>query len=148
MSLPTVKMKEKVPADKIEEKVPTKRMEELILTNSMDEKVQADKMEEILNRRGMKRNYNLERRIAHKLCGAGARAGTPSVPCLHCDKKFMRGYNMRVHIERVHKKNKPWRCQFCEKTFATTSDLKQHLSSHGMGKIHKVFIFYLHYKAI
>ena len=49
----------------------------------------------------------------------------------------MRGYNMRVHIERVHNKNKPWQCQFCEKTFATTSDLKQHLSSHGMGKIHK-----------
>ena len=45
---------------------------------------------------------------------------------------------MRVHIERVHNKSKPWQCQFCEKTFATTSDLKQHLSSHGMGKIHKV----------
>merc|ERR1712156_699400 len=50
---------------------------------------------------------------------------------------FMRGYNMRVHIDRVHNKHKPWQCQFCEKTFATTSDLKQHLSSHGMGKIHK-----------
>ena len=68
----------------------------------------------------------------------GPAAGTPSVPCPHCPKKFMRGYNMRVHIERVHNKSKPWQCQFCEKTFATTSDLKQHLSSHGMGKIHKV----------
>jgi hypothetical protein len=64
--------------------------------------------------------------------------GTPSVPCPHCPKLFMRGYNMRVHIDRVHNKSKPWKCQFCEKTFATTSDLKQHLSSHGMGKIHKV----------
>ena len=64
--------------------------------------------------------------------------GKPSVPCPHCPKLFMRGYNMRVHIERVHNKSKPWQCQFCEKTFATTSDLKQHLSSHGMGKIHKV----------
>lgn len=68
----------------------------------------------------------------------GVAAGVPNVPCPHCDKKFMRGYNMRVHIERVHNKSKPWQCQFCEKTFATTSDLKQHLSSHGMGKIHKV----------
>lgn len=68
----------------------------------------------------------------------GTPSGTPSVPCPHCPKKFMRGYNMRVHIERVHNKSKPWQCQFCEKTFATTSDLKQHLSSHGMGKIHKV----------
>ena len=41
---------------------------------------------------------------------------------------FMRGYNMRVHIDRVHNKHKPWQCQFCEKSFATTSDLKQHLS--------------------
>ena len=67
----------------------------------------------------------------------GSKKGAPSVPCPHCPKLFMRGYNMRVHIERVHNKNKPWQCQFCEKTFATTSDLKQHLSSHGMGKIHK-----------
>ena len=66
-----------------------------------------------------------------------AKKGAPSVPCPHCPKLFMRGYNMRVHIERVHNKSKPWQCQFCEKTFATTSDLKQHLSSHGMGKIHK-----------
>ena len=65
-------------------------------------------------------------------------SGIPSVPCPHCPKLFMRGYNMRVHIDRVHNKTKPWQCQYCSKTFATTSDLKQHLSSHGMGKIHKV----------
>jgi len=64
-------------------------------------------------------------------------ANIPNIACPHCDKKFMRGYNMRVHIDRVHNKNKPWQCQFCEKSFATTSDLKQHMSSHGMGKIHK-----------
>ena len=75
--------------------------------------------------------------------GGGPATGVPSVPCPHCPKKFMRGYNMRVHIERVHNKSKPWQCQFCEKTFATTSDLKQHLSSHGMGKIHKVKAVFL-----
>eukprot|EP00090_Calanus_glacialis_P009064 TRINITY_DN17402_c1_g1_i1.p1 TRINITY_DN17402_c1_g1~~TRINITY_DN17402_c1_g1_i1.p1 ORF type:complete len:256 (-),score=64.31 TRINITY_DN17402_c1_g1_i1:95-790(-) len=64
-------------------------------------------------------------------------SGIPSIPCPHCPKLFMRGYNMRVHIDRVHNKSKPWQCQYCVKTFATTSDLKQHLSSHGMGKIHK-----------
>ena len=67
-------------------------------------------------------------------------SGIPSVPCPHCPKLFMRGYNMRVHIDRVHNKTKPWQCQYCVKTFATTSDLKQHLSSHGMGKIHQVKI--------
>jgi len=64
-------------------------------------------------------------------------AGIPTVPCPQCDKKFMRPYNMRVHVDRVHNKVKPWACQFCEKIFATTSDLKQHLASHGFGKIHK-----------
>eukprot|EP00088_Acartia_fossae_P011201 TRINITY_DN15633_c0_g1_i7.p1 TRINITY_DN15633_c0_g1~~TRINITY_DN15633_c0_g1_i7.p1 ORF type:complete len:704 (-),score=182.46 TRINITY_DN15633_c0_g1_i7:102-2213(-) len=61
----------------------------------------------------------------------------PSIPCPHCNKKFMRSHNMRVHIHRVHNKYKPWQCQYCEKSFATTSDLKQHMSAHGMGKIHK-----------
>jgi len=68
---------------------------------------------------------------------ASSTGNKPNVACPHCDKKFMRGYNMRVHIDRVHNKNKPWQCQFCEKSFATTSDLKQHMSTHGMGKIHK-----------
>jgi len=30
--------------------------------------------------------------------------GSPSIPCPHCNKLFMRGYNMRVHIDRVHNK--------------------------------------------
>lgn len=32
--------------------------------------------------------------------------GTPTICCPHCDKRFMRGYNMRVHIDRVHNKVK------------------------------------------
>ena len=31
-------------------------------------------------------------------------ANIPNIACPHCDKKFMRGYNMRVHIDRVHNK--------------------------------------------
>ena len=44
----------------------------------------------------------------------------------------------RIVVNIFTLQNKPWQCQFCEKSFATTSDLKQHMSSHGMGKIHKV----------
>ena len=33
-----------------------------------------------------------------------------------------------------------FQCEFCDKSFSTTSDLKQHLSAHGMGKIHKVSV--------
>ena len=54
--------------------------------------------------------------------------------CPHCPKLFRRGYNRKVHIERVHNKSRPWSCQFCQKTFATRSDLRQHLASHGLGK--------------
>lgn len=63
--------------------------------------------------------------------------GVASIPCPQCNKMFMRPYNMRVHIDRVHNKVKPFQCEFCDKSFSTTSDLKQHLSAHGMGKIHK-----------
>jgi len=35
----------------------------------------------------------------------GSKTGAvASISCPHCDKKFMRGYNMRVHIDRVHNK--------------------------------------------
>jgi len=63
--------------------------------------------------------------------------GIATIPCPQCNKMFMRAYNMRVHIDRVHNKVKPFQCEFCDKSFSTTSDLKQHLSAHGMGKIHK-----------
>ena len=36
---------------------------------------------------------------------------------------------------RVHKKIKPFPCTKCDKSFATNSDLRQHMTVHGEGKV-------------
>ena len=57
--------------------------------------------------------------------------------CPHCQQTFRRLYNMKTHINRVHNKVKPFACNRCDKSFATKSDLKQHLSTHGEGRVFK-----------
>lgn len=54
--------------------------------------------------------------------------------CPMCQQTFRRQYNMKIHINRVHSKVKPFKCDRCDKSFATNSDLKQHLVMHGLGK--------------
>ena len=38
-------------------------------------------------------------------------------------------------FHRVHKKIKPFPCAKCDKSFATNSDLRQHMTVHGEGKV-------------
>ena len=63
--------------------------------------------------------------------------GEPKATCPQCKKTFRRHFNMRIHVDRVHNKVKPFPCKFCDKSFATNSDLKQHLTVHGEGKTFK-----------
>jgi len=57
--------------------------------------------------------------------------------CPQCGKHFRRHSNMRTHVDRVHNKVKPFPCRYCDKAFATNSDLRQHLAVHGEGKMFK-----------
>ena len=57
--------------------------------------------------------------------------------CPQCNQTFRRLFNMKTHINRVHNKVKPYKCDKCDKSFATNSDLKQHLNTHGEGKLFK-----------
>ena len=41
---------------------------------------------------------------------------------------------MQVHINSCHLKLKPFKCDYCDKTFARKESLKDHLSTHGMGR--------------
>ena len=57
--------------------------------------------------------------------------------CPQCNQTFRRLFNLKTHINRVHNKVKPYKCDKCDKAFATNSDLKQHLNTHGEGKLFK-----------
>ena len=61
--------------------------------------------------------------------------GEAKASCPICFKTFRRLFNMRTHVNRVHEKVKPFACSVCEKSFATNSDLKQHMVVHGEGKM-------------
>ncbi|PRP80227.1 hypothetical protein PROFUN_12113 [Planoprotostelium fungivorum] len=47
--------------------------------------------------------------------------------CPHCDKSFMRKYDMKVHM-RIHTNERPYACHYagCNKTFNRVSTLKEH----------------------
>lgn len=50
----------------------------------------------------------------------------PSFACNLCDKKFIQSASLRIHIKRVHIKVRPYSCDFCQKLFATRTELKKH----------------------
>jgi len=59
----------------------------------------------------------------------------PKAQCDICKQTFQRMFNLKTHINRVHNKVRDHKCTECPKAFATASDLRQHLASHGLGKV-------------
>ena len=54
--------------------------------------------------------------------------------CRVCGKTFQRAYNMKVHIERVHKKIRNYNCKLCQKSFSQKAHLQKHISSFHSGE--------------
>lgn len=79
-------------------------------------------------------SQNVEKKAA---VTSKAKGDEVKATCPHCGQTFRRLYNMKTHIDRVHNKVKPFKCNRCDKSFATKSDLKQHLSTHGEGRLFK-----------
>ena len=46
-----------------------------------------------------------------------------------CDQRFRQKSNLNRH-KRIHKKEKPFICEKCCKSFTTTTNLKQHVQVH------------------
>ena len=46
--------------------------------------------------------------------------------CHICKKDFSRAYNLKVHIDTVHKKLKKYQCKICDKKFSLKRALKHH----------------------
>jgi hypothetical protein len=57
------------------------------------------------------------------------RAPRVKTVCDICGKE-MRQKHLKAHIAAVHKNEKPWECNVCQKTFSTHSYLNYHLSTH------------------
>jgi len=51
--------------------------------------------------------------------------------CPYCHKQFTRKYSVKSHIQNVHEKKKPFKCEECDKKFATGSQLRMHQKRHA-----------------
>jgi len=54
--------------------------------------------------------------------------------CTHCDKKFTKPHDVKIHIRRVHGSLRPFVCTQCDKNFATNGQLKVHKKLHCSGQ--------------
>ena len=58
--------------------------------------------------------------------------------CDQCDRAFSQQYNLKSHINSVHKKLKNHKCELCDKAFSQSGTLKTHITSvHKKIKNHK-----------
>ena len=71
--------------------------------------------------------------IIHFSLSCAFRMSTQSYLCPLCGKMFKRKEYLKQHTSRVHHKIKELQCMYCDKTYATKTDLTQHMSVHGMG---------------
>lgn len=53
---------------------------------------------------------------------------TRTYPCDLCDRIFRNSYNMQVH-RRTHTGEKPYRCEPCNQSMTTKSQLDRHLKT-------------------
>lgn len=58
--------------------------------------------------------------------------------CGQCNSSFKRNEHLRIHIQRVHLKEKPYKCDHknCHKSFSQIGDRNIHLQSHSSSKPH------------
>ena len=53
-----------------------------------------------------------------------------SMTCQFCDKVFTKAGTLKVHIRRLHIRERHHKCDMCIKSFITRGDLKSHMIMH------------------
>uniref|UniRef100_A0A336MD81 CSON015472 protein n=1 Tax=Culicoides sonorensis TaxID=179676 RepID=A0A336MD81_CULSO len=56
--------------------------------------------------------------------------------CDQCNAKFKRREHLRIHVNGVHLKLKPFKCEICGRTFSQAGDRNIHMKSHNEDKEH------------
>lgn len=57
--------------------------------------------------------------------------------CTQCGNTFKRAEHLRIHINGVHLKQKPFSCSLCSKTFSQSGDRNMHMKLHSNDKPHQ-----------
>lgn len=57
--------------------------------------------------------------------------------CSQCGNSFKRAEHLRIHVNGVHLKKKPYTCEYCPKTFAQSGDRNIHRLRHTHEKNHQ-----------
>ena len=60
--------------------------------------------------------------------------GDKPFKCNLCDKSFASKTMLNNHIASTHEEKKPYRCDICDKSFKTKSNMKTHYTSVHEGK--------------
>ncbi|XP_063698544.1 zinc finger protein 260-like [Culicoides brevitarsis] len=60
--------------------------------------------------------------------------------CDKCNAKFKRREHLRIHVNGVHLKLKPFKCEICDRTFSQIGDRNVHMKSHSDQKEHSCTI--------
>ena len=54
--------------------------------------------------------------------------------CSDCGSTFSSQSNLKLHIDAIHEKKKPWLCSECGDSFSTQNNLKRHISTVHKGQ--------------
>ncbi|KAL0895335.1 hypothetical protein ABMA27_011477 [Loxostege sticticalis] len=78
--------------------------------------------------------------------------------CMHCDEKFVKGYDLHHHLRDVHKINETWiaerteptlngplkefQCSICLKVLASKGNFERHIDYHNTLRCNYCFVFF------
>ena len=79
-------------------------------------------------------NINMEQQKIEKEDCQKELVISTSKQCSDCGSTFSSQSNLRLHIDAVHEKKKPFLCSECGDSFSTQNNLKRHISTVHKGQ--------------